>query len=118
MMLVSAGSSTLSAGVRRTAAGRESASGSPDARLRGISALGCDRPLDSRLMEGVMRGWKVLTLAVLGFMLPAHAWAQAAGSIAGVVRDASGAVLPGVTVEVASPAIIEKVRSAVTDSEG
>ena len=38
--------------------------------------------------------------------------------IAGVVRDTSGGVLPGVTVEVASPALIEKVRSAVTDGEG
>ena len=51
--------------------------------------------------------------------LPAVAWAQAAPSgIAGVVRDASGAVLPGVTVEAASPALIEKVRTVVTDSEG
>jgi hypothetical protein len=36
----------------------------------------------------------------------------------GVVRDESGAVLPGVTVEAASPALIEKVRVAVTDSQG
>ena len=41
-----------------------------------------------------------------------------AQSIAGVVRDASGAVLPGVTVEAASPALIEKVRTAVTDGSG
>lgn len=46
--------------------------------------------------------------------LPAHAQA----SIAGIVRDTSGAVIPGVTVEAASPALIEKVRSAVTDSSG
>jgi carboxypeptidase family protein len=39
-------------------------------------------------------------------------------SIAGVVKDASGAVLPGVTVEAASPALIEKTRSAVTDGSG
>jgi hypothetical protein len=39
-------------------------------------------------------------------------------SIAGLVRDASGGVLPGVTVEAASPALIEKVRSAVTDGSG
>jgi hypothetical protein len=45
-----------------------------------------------------------------------EAWAQA--SIAGVVRDVSGAVLPGVTVEAASPALIEKVRTAVTDGNG
>jgi hypothetical protein len=35
-----------------------------------------------------------------------------------VVRDSSGGVLPGVTVEAASPALIEKVRSVVTDSQG
>ncbi|MBI2185655.1 MAG: TonB-dependent receptor [Acidobacteria bacterium] len=39
-------------------------------------------------------------------------------SITGVVRDGSGAVLPGVTVEAASPALIEKVRAAVTDGQG
>ena len=37
------------------------------------------------------------------------AWAQA--TIAGLVKDSSGAVLPGVTVEAASPALIEKVRT-------
>ena len=47
---------------------------------------------------------------------PAAAWAQAA--LAGVVRDTSGAVLPGVTVEAASPALIEKARTAVTDGTG
>jgi hypothetical protein len=50
--------------------------------------------------------------------LPGAAWAQQASSIAGVVRDASGAVIPGVTVEAASPTLIEKVRSVVTDSAG
>ena len=44
--------------------------------------------------------------------------AHAQASITGVVRDASGAVLPGVTVEAASPALIEKVRSVVTDGTG
>jgi hypothetical protein len=49
-------------------------------------------------------------------LLPSAAHAQA--SITGVVKDSSGAVLPGVTVEAASPALIEKVRSAVTDESG
>ena len=49
-------------------------------------------------------------------LLPAAAFAQ--GTITGVVRDASGAVLPGVTVEAASPVLIEKVRSVLTDSTG
>ncbi|MBI2187031.1 MAG: TonB-dependent receptor [Acidobacteria bacterium] len=51
--------------------------------------------------------------------LPSLASAQAeTGNIAGVVRDTSGAVLPGVTVEAASPALIEKVRVVVTDDRG
>ena len=53
-------------------------------------------------------------------LLPAVARAQAVttGSIAGLVRDTSGAVLPGVTAEAASPSLIEKVRTVVTDGEG
>src|SRR5258707_1124712 len=55
--------------------------------------------------------------AALAFVLaPTMAFAQA--SIHGVVKDSSGAVLPGVTVEASSPALIEKVRSAVTDGNG
>src|SRR3954467_11757936 len=49
-------------------------------------------------------------------LLPSTAYAQAA--ITGVAKDASGGVLPGVTVEAASPALIEKVRSVVTDDTG
>src|SRR5207244_1898189 len=44
--------------------------------------------------------------------------AQNGGAIGGVVKDTSGAVLPGVTVEASSPALIEKVRLATTDGEG
>jgi hypothetical protein len=51
-------------------------------------------------------------------LIPATGYAQANASIAGVVRDTSGAVLPGVTVEASSPALIEKVRSVVTDGAG
>jgi hypothetical protein len=49
-------------------------------------------------------------------LLPLAAHAQSA--IAGVVKDTTGAVLPGVTVEVASSALIERTRSAVTDGQG
>jgi hypothetical protein len=49
-------------------------------------------------------------------LLPSFAYAQ--GTLAGVARDTSGAVLPGVTVEAASPVLIEKVRTAVTDGTG
>ena len=48
---------------------------------------------------------------------PALASAQTSAH-RGSVKDASGAVLPGVTVEASSPALIEKARSAVTDSAG
>jgi hypothetical protein len=58
---------------------------------------------------------KYLLLAVV-LLLPSTVFAQA--TLTGTVRDASGAVLPGVTVEAASPALIEKVRSAVTDGSG
>jgi len=59
----------------------------------------------------------VLTFCFL--LVSAAAWAQGAnGTITGVVKDGSGAVLPGVTVEAASPALIEKVRTAVTDGQG
>ena len=50
--------------------------------------------------------------------LPVSLSAQELGSVAGVVKDSSGAVLPGVTVEVASPVMIEKVRTGVTDGSG
>ena len=66
------------------------------------------------------RGAGRLVLA-LGFMLlPVTAWPQAAlsGGIAGVVRDTTGAVLPGVTVEASSPALIEKARFVITDNQG
>ena len=65
-----------------------------------------------------MKWSRIAGLLMLAWLLPATAWAQAAGSIAGLVRDTSGAVLPGVTVEVSSPALIEKVRTAVTDGDG
>src|SRR5262245_1467185 len=60
------------------------------------------------------------TLITCAFLFPSGAWAQSAasGSIAGGVKDTTGAVLPGVTVEAASPALIEKTRTVVTDDQG
>src|SRR5678815_1417748 len=49
-------------------------------------------------------------------LLPSAVFAQA--TLTGTVKDDSGAVLPGVTVEASSPALIEKTRSAVTDDTG
>src|SRR5688572_20864554 len=63
-----------------------------------------------------MRSLKVLFLLVWLAGIPAIARAQA--SITGVVRDTSGAVLPGVTVEVSSRALIEKIRVATSDGTG
>jgi hypothetical protein len=58
----------------------------------------------------------VFAVALLGLALPTTARAQS--TFTGVVKDTSGAVLPGVTVEVASPVLIEKTRSVVTDENG
>ena len=66
-------------------------------------------------MRGVVRVCLAVAAAIA--LLPAAAFAQE-GTIAGTVRDSSGAVMPGVTVEVTSPALIEKVRSATTDQNG
>ena len=65
-------------------------------------------------MRDVSRLVPWVVLCVL--LVPAMASAQA--SIQGVVRDSSGAVLPGVTVEAASPVLIEKTRSVVSDGTG
>jgi hypothetical protein len=62
------------------------------------------------------RATAILVLVVA--LMPSVAEAQQASGIAGVVRDASGAVLPGVTVEAASPALIEQVRTVFTDAQG
>ena len=66
-------------------------------------------------MRGLARLVTRFVWIVLISSMPATAYAQA--TITGIVKDTSGAVLPGVTVEAASPALIEKVRSVVTRSE-
>jgi len=57
-------------------------------------------------------------LAVVAAVILLPSLAHAQSTIAGSVRDTSGAVLPGVTVEAASPVLIERTRSAVTDGDG
>ena len=59
-----------------------------------------------------------IVLLVLASAVLAPAVARAQSAIAGVVKDTTGAVMPGVTVEAASPALIEKVRTAVTNDSG
>src|ERR1051326_2326279 len=67
-------------------------------------------------MRGVVR---LLVLLAAVALVPSAVSAQGVlASITGVVKDTSGAVLPGVTVEVASPVLIEKTRTAVTDGSG
>jgi hypothetical protein len=68
-------------------------------------------------MRRFLRAAVLLVLPTLG--LPAAAFGQeGTAEVAGVVKDASGAVLPGVTVEAASDVLIEKERSVVTDGSG
>ena len=62
------------------------------------------------------RSVTLLLIALVCSLWPALVYAQA--SISGTVRDTSGAVLPGVTVEASSPALIEKVRTTISDGGG
>jgi carboxypeptidase family protein len=63
-----------------------------------------------------MRFTRILVAAAVMVVCAASAFAQVA--LTGTVKDSSGAVLPGVTVEAASPVLIEKVRSAISDGNG
>src|SRR5437764_12276650 len=74
---------------------------------------GMDRALST------LAGPTLWVTAVGAFVLfvPAMASAQGTSAIAGVVRDSSGAVLPGVTIEGASPAAIEKVSTGGDDEK-
>src|ERR1700712_3620757 len=60
----------------------------------------------------------ILTALALVCLVGWPAVARAQSSIAGIVKDTSGAVLPGVTVEAASDVLIEKTRSVTTDGSG
>ena len=64
----------------------------------------------------IHRSRGALAVVLVSLLLPSAAYAQAA--ITGVVRDPSGAVLPGVTVEAASPVLIEKARTVVSSATG
>src|SRR5678815_4120309 len=81
--------------------------------MTGVGRVLLDPPKGG-MMSRLVRFVFVALVSLL--ILPSAAYAQA--SITGVVRDSSGAVLPGVTVEAASPALIEKVRSVVSDGGG
>src|SRR5262245_31309862 len=67
--------------------------------------------------EGIcMRSLRRLLFVLTCVVIPSAAHAQ--GSITGVVKDASGAVLPGVTVDASSPSLIERTRTVVSDGTG
>jgi len=67
------------------------------------------------MRRGVVRGGFALVALLVAFQV--NAFGQT-GSIAGLVKDTTGAVMPGVTVEATSPALIERVRSVTTDDKG
>ena len=59
---------------------------------------------------------RLFLLALALVVVPSAAFAQ--GSLAGVVTDETGGVLPGVTVEASSPALIEQIRAVASDGNG
>jgi len=67
-----------------------------------------------------MNRWRfvISSLGAIALMAALPTAAHAQSAIGGTVKDASGAVLPGVTVEVTSDVLIEKTRSVSTDSQG
>src|SRR5215468_1413036 len=69
-------------------------------------------------MNGIARGRSFVPGFVALFLLLAATTVSAQSAINGVVRDASGAVMPGVIVEASSEVLIEKTRTVTTDSEG
>src|SRR6187397_2320599 len=76
---------------------------------------------DERMVSVVIRPYTftfLRTAALIAAVLSAPSLARAQASISGAVTDESGAALPGVTVEAASPALIERVRTVFTDAGG
>jgi carboxypeptidase family protein len=64
------------------------------------------------------RGVAMTVVALSGLLWAADAGAQQTSAITGAVKDSSGAILPGVTVEASSPALIEKTRTVTSDAQG
>src|SRR5215813_12464668 len=69
-------------------------------------------------MRRIVFGMIVISGSVLLHPALSRAQGTSTGAIAGTAKDSSGAVLPGVTVEASSPALIEKVRTTTTDERG
>ena len=80
-----------------------------------------DELIDNARMFKIRRrrdhaGLKLVLIALAMVAIPWSAYAQA--TLAGLAKDTSGGVLPGVTVEASSPVLIEKVRTTTTDAAG
>src|SRR4029078_11029188 len=69
-------------------------------------------------MHGLARGRSVVSGFFVSLFLLTATTVSAQSAINGIVRDTSGAALPGVTVEASSDVLIEKVRTVTTDNEG
>src|SRR5438067_3588922 len=69
-------------------------------------------------MRMMRAGIWVRVLLVFAFVAAAASMASAQSIIAGVARDTSSAVLPGVTVEASSDVLIERSRTVTTDGDG
>src|SRR5439155_27153164 len=93
--------------------------GIPDRHpTRSVTPVGAEQTAVQEALMFRTRWLRVVAALMSMALLPAAGMAQQASGIAGEVRDASGAILPGVTVEATSSVLIEKVRTAVTDGEG
>src|SRR6266571_390796 len=87
----------------------------PGMRCRPCRRLVAIRVGDRERSSVVSRLTRLTVVAIGALVVATAAQAQ---TIAGTVRDTSGAVMPGVTVEAASPALIERMRTVVTDGSG
>ena len=74
--------------------------------------------VNERTLSALNRMTRLAIVALCVMCLPIVSAAQTGSAITGVAQDATGAVLPGVTVEASSPALIEGVRVGVTDGQG
>jgi len=74
--------------------------------------------VNERTLSALNRMTRLAIVALCVMCLPVVSAAQTGSAITGVATDATGAVLPGVTVEASSPALIEGVRVGVTDGQG
>src|SRR5690606_14140596 len=101
-------------------------SGHPPGRRVGLSrpaslAAGpwpCRRRSVVMLRVRHWRTWQLWLAAVLLFLSPLSSRAQTSAAIVGAVTDEQGSAIPGVTVEVTSPALIERTKSTVTSADG